>query len=177
MPIGFWLTTLRRLGVRGICFVYFVEDIYSCKPAYATSRDKRRLSIPWDVLNSTSRSDLLDNPVPFIPFKSLDPTRASISDVYGALHTILEEQEKGERPLHFSLNRETLHSVSVDEEKAKKASGQPTPKKDEKKKSRRMIESDEGLPDFSPQVPSGNVWPDIQPILVPHSECQYRIFF
>jgi hypothetical protein len=122
------------------------------------------------VLNSTSRSDLLDNPVPFIPFKSLDPTRASISDVYGALHTILAEQEKGERPLHFSLNRETLHYVSVDEEKAKKASRQPTPKKT--KKFRRMVESDEDLPDFSPQVPSGNVWSEIQPIPVPHSECQ-----
>lgn len=143
--------------------------------AYATSRDKRRISIPWNVLNSASRSDILDNPVPFIPFKSLNPTHTSIGDIYGALHTILAEQKKGERPLHFSLNRETLHCISVDEEKAKKALEQPLPKRTmtKRKKAQRVVQSDEDMPDFSPVVPSGNVRSESIP--VPRAEGQQQI--
>jgi hypothetical protein len=141
--------------------------------AYATSRDKRRISIPWNVLNSASRGDILDNPVPFIPFKSLDPTHASIGDVYGAFNTILAEQKKGERPLHFSLDRETLHCISVDEEKAKKALEQPSPKKTKRKKTQRVVQSDEDLPDFSPAVPSGNARSESNP--VPRAEGQYQL--
>jgi hypothetical protein len=46
--------------------------------------------------------------------------RASTSDIYGVLGSILVEQKKGQHPLKFSIDRETLHCLSTDQEKAMK---------------------------------------------------------
>ena len=116
--------------------------------------------MPWDLLNTTSQRSVLDDPVPFIPFRFLDPACASTDDIYGTLQTILKEQEKGEHALTFSLDRETTYCLSKDQKKAKDSSGQPSPQKAKRKKKSRTILSDSNLLDFSPAFP-GNMTPAI----------------
>jgi len=103
-------------------------------------------------------------------YKSLDPMRASTSDVYGVLGSILVEQKKGQRPLKFSIDRETLHCLSTDQEKAMKdltavntstVDSLPPPKPARGKKTRKSKKAaaSDGEPvDFSPNLP-GNVTP------------------
>jgi len=104
-------------------------------------------------------------------YKSLDPMRTSTSDVYGVLGSILVEQKKGQRPLKFSIDRETLHCLSTDQEKAMKdltaintltVDSLPPPKPARGKKPRKSKKaatpSDGEAVDFSPNIP-GNVTP------------------
>jgi hypothetical protein len=151
----------------------------------AIPKAKSSVSVPWDVLNSTARSGILDNPLPFVEFKSLDPMRASTSDIYGVLSSILVEQKKGQRPLKFSIDRETLHCLSTDQEKAMKelmvvnsstVDSLPQPKPAHSKEPRKSNQAasahlDGDLFDFSPNIP-GNVTPGppTTPRIVPDSK-------
>ena len=96
--------------------------------------------------------------------------RASTSDIYGVLGSILVEQKKGQRPLKFSVDRETLHCLSTDQEKAMKeltevnsstVDSVPPPKRGrgrKPKKSKKAAPSDGEQFDFSPNIP-GNATP------------------
>ena len=114
--------------------------------------------MPWDSLNTTTRSDILDNPVPFLCLKSLDPARASADDIFGALQTILTEQDKGERPLQFLVDRETMYTLSTGLLQVDNPPVEPGRAKGKTKpRSRRIIQSDDELVDFSPAIPSSFV--------------------
>ena len=108
--------------------------------------------------------------------------RASTSDIYGVLNSILVEQKKGQHPLKFSIDRETLHSLSTDQEKAMKelmavnssmvdSLPSPIPARGKKpRRSRKAASSDGEQFDFSP-IP-GNVTPGppTTPLVVPNSK-------
>lgn len=109
--------------------------------------------------------------------------RASTSDIYGVLSSILVEQKKGQHPLRFSIDRETLHCLSTDQEKAMKelmalnsstVDSLPLPKPTHSKKptkSKKTALLDEDEFDFSPNIP-GNVTPGppTTPHIVPDSK-------
>ena len=95
--------------------------------------------------------------------------RASTSDIYGVLGSILVEQKKGQHLLKFSIDRETLHCLSTDQEKAIKkltevnssmVDSVPLPKRGRGRKPRKSkaAPSDGEQFDFSPNIP-GNVTP------------------
>jgi hypothetical protein len=101
--------------------------------------------------------------------------RASTGDIYGILNSILVEQKKGQRPLKFSVDRETLHCLSTDQEKAMKdlmalnsstVDSLPPPAHSMKStKLKKAALSDGDQFDFSPNIP-GNVTPG--PPTTPH---------
>lgn len=93
----------------------------------------------------------------------------STSDIYSVLGSILVKQKKGQHPLKFSIDRETLHCLSTDQEKAIKkltevnsstVDSVPPPKRGHRRKPRKSkaAPSDGEQFDFSPNIP-GNVTP------------------
>lgn len=99
--------------------------------------------------------------------------RASASDIYGVLGSILVEQKKGQHPLKFSIDRETLHCLSTN---SLTVDSLPLPKPAHSKKPRRSktaVPSDGEQFDFSPTSNiSGNVTPGLPttPHIVPNSK-------
>ncbi|PPQ82614.1 hypothetical protein CVT26_001602 [Gymnopilus dilepis] len=67
--------------------------------------------VPWGVLSSLSRDSILQDPLPFNDFESLDPFTASTGEIYSILKTIMAEQKKGVRPFKFLPGKEALPAI------------------------------------------------------------------
>ncbi|PPQ79977.1 hypothetical protein CVT26_004409 [Gymnopilus dilepis] len=68
--------------------------------------------VPWQLLHSRDREDVIDDFSTFVQFNSLDPAQASTNDIYGILKTILLQQQKGNRPLQFSSGFQSSTAAS-----------------------------------------------------------------
>ena len=156
--------TLAQPGVGYISFHIQQFIIYIIILDSGAPNSKSDVLVPWDSLNTSTQSDILDNPLPFMNFKSLDPARASADDIFGTLQTILTEQDKGERPLQFLADQETMYILST----VNSSPVKPSHANRKKSHGRRTIQSDDELVDFSPTVPSGFVAP-LVPVPVPEA--------
>ena len=125
--------------------------------------------IPWDALGSAKhRSTLLTNSEPFSPFKSLDPYRMSVTEMYDVLNLITNAQEKEHYVLEFNVNdkivKDLISSYTVDLDDIVEVADPPqaptTKKRQVISRKTTILDSDSksdssigSVPDFSP--PSG----------------------
>jgi hypothetical protein len=120
--------------------------------------------IPWDVLDSAEhRSTLLTDSESFSSFKSLDPYRMSVTEMYDILNLIMNAQEEEHYVLGFNINNEIVTNLissyaAVPDDIVEVADPPPTNKKSRAKPRKKTIDSSDSksdssigsVPDFSP---------------------------
>ena len=68
--------------------------------------------IPWDVLDSAEhRTMLLTNSESFSPFKTLDPYRMSVTEMYDILNLITIAQDEENYILKFNINNKIVEDL------------------------------------------------------------------
>ena len=113
---------------------------------------------PWDALHSAEhRLTLLMDPDSFSRFKSLDPSRMSVTEIYDALNDLSNAQEEDHPLLQFNINDEVVANLislySVDQDIAEvpdpSSTTKPKGKKKGTKRGKKKLVSDDDIPDFS----------------------------
>ena len=102
------------------------------------------------------------DPDSFSHFKSLDPSRMSITKIYDALNDLSNAQEENHPLLQFNINDDVVMNLillySVDQDIAEvpdpSSTTKPKGKKKGTKRGKKKLVSDDDIPDFSPN-PNG----------------------